>query len=778
MKAKNLKRVLLALLFAGAVALIGCEGDDGDDGAPGASGAPGAPGTTLVDVGTSSPEALAELTVSAEITSATPQVVNFTVVDNFGRGVLGLDALRAEGDLAYTRFNIAKLVAATPVSGDPDSWVNYIRSSTSTPVGEPATERNGTLVDHGDGTYTYTFKTDVTNVTTPVVVTYQPTLTHRVAIQISGVGFNPVNPTFDFVPAGGAVTTRRDIAMTASCNECHGVLAEHGGNRIEVKYCVTCHNPDLVVGVDSLTMPTLVHKIHSANSTYLDSEFAEVTFPTPEFNCLKCHNGADAATPQGNNWQNRPHMDACGGCHVINFGTPVGDPDFDHPGGPQANNAGCKGCHPPDAIEGYHISDNATPNNPKVPAGAVNFTYEISGVTVNASNQPVVVFRILADGTPVTFGAPGTTLLSGFSGSPGFLVAYALPQEGITTPADYNNRGKSAAQPASVTITNVWNGTQGTLAGPDQSGFYTATLNGTADAARFPAGATMRAIGLQAYFTQLAGTNGIEANTSRHTPSVVKAVTGDAARRQVVDNNKCFNCHEWFEGHGGSRTFNIEICTLCHQPNMSSSGRAIDPAKAADRDGDPLTTDPSAATVDLGTSDTSTWPEDTNNLKDMIHGIHSSGFRTFDYEFVRGRNDGIYYNWAEVTFPNNVGNCKVCHIDGTWELPLDSNTLNTTVRTTGAADGMDADHLAVIAARASVPNLTDWVNTPTASACYYCHTDPLVVAHMRQNGGIISVADPAAGDFVQRQDVNTVESCAVCHGPGGQADLEVVHGLK
>jgi hypothetical protein len=49
---------------------------------------------------------------------------------------------------------------------------------------------------------------------------------------------------------------------------------------------------------------------------------------------------------------------------------------------------------------------------------------------------------------------------------------------------------------------------------------------------------------------------------------------------------------------------------------------------------------------------------------------------------------------------------------------------------------------------------------------------------MRQNGGIISVADPAAGDFVQRQDVNTVESCSVCHGPGGQADLEVVHGLK
>lgn len=758
---KGLLFPVLALLLALLLTLAGCEGDDGDDGAP---GAPGAPGTTLVDVGASSPEALAQLTASAEITSATPQEVKFKVVDNFGRGVLGLDALRPQGDLAYTRFIIAKLVPGA--NGEPDSWVSYIRDA----AGMPDTERNGTLVDHGDGTYTYTFKTNVTSVTTPVVVTYQPTLTHRVAIQISGAGLNPVNPTRDFVPSGGAMTTMRDIAMTASCNECHGELREHG-SRIEVKYCVTCHNPDLVEGVDNLTMPTLVHKIHNSDPNYLDSEFEEVTFPTPEFNCLKCHNGADAATPQGDNWKNRPHIAACGGCHAIDFATGVG-----HLGGAQANSSACAGCHTPDLIEGYHISDNATPNNPNVPAGAVNFTYEISGVTVNASNQAVVVFRILAGGTPVIFGAPATTLLTGFTGSPSFLVAYALPQEGISTPADYNNLGKSAAQPASVSITNVWNGTQGTLAGPDQSGFYTATL--TSAAATYPVGATLRAVALQGYFTQAAGTNGIAANTARHTISVVKAVTGDQARREVVDNAKCANCHEWFEGHGGNRVYDMNVCLFCHVPNLSSSGRSIDPARAADRDGDPLTTDPSGATVDLGTSDTSTWPEDSNNFKDMIHGIHAASFRTFDYEFVRGRNDGLYYNWAHVTFPNNVGNCKVCHIDGTWELPLDSNTLNTTVRTTGAADGMDADHLAVIAARASVPNLTDWVNTPTASACYYCHTDSLAVAHMRQNGGIISVADPDAVDFVQRQEVDTVESCAVCHGPGKQADLEVVHGLK
>ena len=98
----------------------------------------------------------------------------------------------------------------------------------------------------------------------------------------------------------------------------------------------------------------------------------------------------------------------------------------------------------------------------------------------------------------------------------------------------------------------------------------------------------------------------------------------------------------------------------------------------------------------LGTSDTWTWPEDTNNLKDMIHGIHASAVRTFDYEFVRGRNDGIYYNWSEVTFPaeDGVRNCLLCHMEGTYELPLADNVLATTVRTTGTDDGLDGDDFA------------------------------------------------------------------------------------
>ena len=81
-------------------------------------------------------------------------------------------------------------------------------------------------------------------------------------------------------------------------------------------------------------------------------------------------------------------------------------------------------------------------------------------------------------------------------------------------------------------------------------------------------------MGLQGYFQVDTDGDG-DANYSLHTPSAVVAVSGDDERREVVDNNNCANCHEWFEGHGGNRVFNMNICTLCHVPNLSSSGRRI-----------------------------------------------------------------------------------------------------------------------------------------------------------------------------------------------------------
>jgi OmcA/MtrC family decaheme c-type cytochrome len=413
------------------------------------------------------------------------------------------------------------------------------------------------------------------------------------------------------------------------------------------------------------------------------------------------------------------------------------------------------------------LTANATENNPNLPTGVPEIAYEITDVTVDVDGYATVTFIITADGTMLDLNNLPDGFVDGDGEAfrwPGFLMSYALPQNGIETPADYNNLGRSAAQPMSVSIGDLVE-----AGGVDCSGGMgcVADFSTTDDA--FPISASLRAIGIQGYFQY--DVDGDESSDySLHTPSDVRHVNGDAIRRTVVDSDKCANCHEWFEGHGGNRVYEVAICTQCHVPSLSTSGRSIDPVDAAD----------SSAAEDLGTANTWTWPEDTNNLKEMIHGIHASAMRDADYEFVRGRNNGIYYNWAEVTFPAEDGtsNCLLCHNEGTYQLPLPANVLETTVRTTSTADGLDGnDYNAVDGARDSLPNDTDWVNTPVSSTCYYCHNNEAALAHMRQNGGIISVADADEADYTQRVDGDSLESCAVCHGEGNIADINEAHML-
>lgn len=744
---------------------------------------PPEPPGSVVDLTTAPDDAVAKLDVRSEITAvsiASPPVVEFTVTTANGTPITGIGALR-EDDNRFVRFTLTKLVPGT--NGDPTERVSYTRDTTNDGSTPPDYDTGSSLVDHGDGHYTFTFNTDVANVTG---VTFEPALSHRVAGQIGSraVPLEAQNLILDFVPVGGDATDTRNIVVMNSCNECHDGLVFHG-RRFVTEYCVNCHNPDLAEGEGDFSF--MIHKIHTSQKfDVLDEgiDYSEVTYPQDIVNCRKCHNGEDEATTDGDNWKNVPNMVACGACHSeVNFET-----GENHVGGAQADNSGCAGCHPASGIEASHVTANATLNNPNLPADVPEMVFGLGAATVDGAGFPTVTFTVTADGEVLDM----NNLPDGFVDADGdafrwptFLMAWAEPQGGIATPADYNNSGRGAAQPMSVSIGNLVDaGAVDCSSGTDCVADFSATGNA------FPPGAMMRAVALQSYFRFDA--DGDESyDYSLHTLSAVMGVTGDDIRREVVDPNKCGSCHEWFEGHGGNRVIGLPLntegpqqallCAFCHNPNLSSGGRSIDPADAADRDGDPLTDDPSSASVDLGTSETATWPENTNNLKDMIHGIHASAFRTTEYEFVRGRNDGIYYNWSEVTFPaeNGVRNCLLCHKEGTYELPLADNVLETTVRTTSTDDGLDGDDFAAVGtARDTVHNATDWVNSPTASACYMCHDSAVAVAHMRQNGGIISVAHADHADFSQRQEVVTVESCVVCHGNGNIADLSVVHGIE
>jgi len=350
---------------------------------------------------------------------------------------------------------------------------------------------------------------------------------------------------------------------------------------------------------------------------------------------------------------------------------------------------------------------------------------------------PVVTFHITRNGSPLALASPvvppNDSTGVAYTGSPSFLLAYALPQDGVTTPSDYNNLGRTSGQPASVSLTGL------TLTGT--SAAYTTTLT-----TAFPAGATMRAIGLQGYWSQSIG--GV--STGRHTPGVVKGVTGDAVRRTVVKSGYnattgapegCLECHLVFEGHGGNRVNNVQLCVMCHNPSNTSSGRTmvITP-----------TTNPDIL-AQFG-SDPLLYPEVPNNMKDMIHGIHSAFFRSrttnpggegIEFTDIRNFRDGALILGNEITFPGTLNHCTKCHVSNSTgttatyrpDVIPDNVLLSTTRVTTGNASETRAD---ILAARASVPNATDLVNSPIAAACYGCHASIPRASHMVQMGGDVS----------------------------------------
>ena len=88
--------------------------------------------------------------------------------------------------------------------------------------------------------------------------------------------------------------------------------------------------------------------ISSGDSDNSEHDYSDVLYPQDVENCLKCHNGNDPATPDGDNWKNVPSEAACTSCHEAP--DPVEYPTF-----PNLT---------ADEIEAAHVTSNSTPNNP------------------------------------------------------------------------------------------------------------------------------------------------------------------------------------------------------------------------------------------------------------------------------------------------------------------------------------------------------------------------------------------------------------------------------
>ena len=725
-----------------ALVLGGCgDGDDGDDGPP---GPPGEPGSGVgVDISNAT-ELTAQIT---DVTVSSPPVVNFQLSDGNGGPVRNLPA-------SSISFTFTKLIPGA--NGEASKWQSYINRIEQPGVGtgtQPQTQAttengaDGSLTDNGDGTYSYTFATDVTNVTTPVPVSWQPSLTHRASFEIRG--FAPVtNPVYDFRPSDGSTSGlfTREIVKTDTCNVCHENLSLHGGARFETQQCVACHNPgstDANSG-NSVDFKQMVHKIHRgeelpsvvAGTDYCIYGFnasmhcyGEVVFPQDIRNCSNCHDSSDTDTPEAANWYTVPTIEGCGSCHDdMNFATGKNHAENDLGLGIVADNSQCVGCHASSPDSRLEVRQA---HRMILQEEAERFSYNILDIQFGGlGTAPLVTFSI----TDPTNGDLPYDLAT----APEILESNLRLTTGWST-TDYFNDGStsSPAQPDRTDI--IVGGALNPAAITNGNGSYTLAAN------IIPAGTAVPITGSGVVTIEGHPAVDIGGEVTEVGPTTAAeffAITDSSpvARREAVDIARCQNCHQKLSLHGDNRNDNINACVVCHNPDATDINRR--PA--------PPTADGKA--------------EESVDFKWLIHKLHAADIVVYGF-------GGSLHDFSHVAYPQRINNCTACHTDDGFYPVDDSQVLATTIST-----GLDP----------TTP-LDDVNITANTAACSSCHTDSAAAAHMQQNGGSMDACQAANGLVTVRVDTcglggtlgpTISEACNVCHGPGSLADVAVTHDIN
>jgi len=754
-RSRNLAALLLVLLFSG------CGGSGGGSTttgvAPPAPPAPAPPGepTDQPSVPYEQAEQLVTVIRSVTIGASGQPSVDFTVADGTNNAIVNVTA-------EDVRFIIAKLQVSS-IGNLKGIWQSYINQIEQPGVG-PGTESRlqataergtaGTFTNNGDGSYNYLFNQDIVDLSAfdPAIVaqaeseglnlSYDPALTHRVSIQFDNA-LVASNPSYDFQPATGAVDQilRALVVSTQSCNGCHEQLAFHGGNRVEVDYCVTCHNTGTTDANSANTMAfsNMVHKIHAGRNLpsvqagepyqiwgFRDSlhDYSDVNYPQDPVNCTTCHSGSatddgrSTATANGDNWTEYSTIEACGSCHD--------DLDFATHYGGQADDGDCRSCHALGGIAGTPQQSHAN----QIAAAARAYRFDIVNVAATAPGQlPVIDFQVVDPGNA---DAPYDILNDEPFVQPGGASRLAVTVGWSTT--DYTNTGNGEDDASTVSIDalaeainlggNVFQVTS-PIAIPDGSlePFVSATGSGAVTLEGHPAETI----------------DGSEERIPVTTPlsyfSIDEANDTPAPRRDVADFQRCAGCHDSLVLHGENRQDNLQMCATCHNPRNT------------DREVRTVAQDPPTDGKD----------EESLDFKTMAHGIHASAMRENPLQIVGFRGFTTYrYTTEEVQYPGRLANCAGCHADQSYALPLADGVLGTT-NDTGSDFSDPAD---------------DIVTSPATAVCASCHDGVVAAAHMESYGG----------DFATTQafldNGTTVEQCASCHGTGEFVDVAVVHDVQ
>jgi len=569
-------------------------------------------------------------------------------------------------------------------------------------------------------------------------------------------------------------------------------------------------------------------------------DFQTVRYPQDTRYCETCHVQGTVSTPTADladSYKLFPSIEACGACHdKVDFATGGSAAAGTLHAGGVADNSLCTTCHGATAqinsgkwqVKAAHVPEGDT--------AAATFQYLVNSVTFSAqggSTYPVVNFaivdptnankpwNILADApfvgvdpgsgkaactgaarlaidlawdtsdytnwkspvpapTPSTWGQPVSLnpLIPGAGGVPAGCTASTLAYGGAAvpaTPAPSTMYGPDANGTFTVVgpalpATPAGNCADGNPCAPIQNvgvvmeGHPAVVLNNYASppvpvtlaGAPITAGAQQQRIPVTSTVAY-----GNTANAFGAAPTVTPV-----ARRQIVDPAKCNVCHNALSLHGGNRNGNTQICVACHNP---------------------ASTDVSQRQALTAPGIDGLW-ERPIDFKQMIHGVHSAneslnyfGVLYTVYGFGGGPTD-----FTSIVMPAgaNVGNCSICHVNksgGFFTSPWVNQTFypgDPLMQPTTTQTGLSKDpSIALLAPGAPGTPGNPIARTATAAACTGCHKTSLALSHMEQNG---------ASDNVTTKDAEgrwmgsgaAVETCLICHGPGGAADIANVHSVS
>jgi hypothetical protein len=702
--------------------------------------------------------------IELEIPSDLLTEVTFSVTDPSG------DPLVPDGSDCETAVDMRWYMAYIP-DGETGEKLNYF--------GRAARDRDGSYTDLGGGVYIYKFGTELpadydVDATTTLAFTARRDLRHprprRGQEPVPGcfapfdLGRTSDNVVHNFIPSGNGEPMPRDIVPTATCNNCHNPIAEHGENYREVQLCTQCHNPELFNEEVNLSYDfgPAIHRVHSSN----EPEVGTVHYPTELNDCQVCHTpggptadrplaaspnpitscgsglgmttlawsadgnveirldsadgklfaqGGPEGSKETGNWV-RDGMDfflldrasgatlqqqnvdltiyGCAGNAPYTYGNADGTVGEAHTAWmARPSRDDCGGCH---AYIDWETGEGH-PGGPQADDEFCSFCHEAdSGEEFDASVAgahtvplaSVVLQGVFVDIKEVTNTGPGQ--------SPTVLFSLTT-KNGNLNPATLDRLLFALSGPNEDFDFYVQENVVGSLFPIGSDWSYT-----------FDAKVPMDAVGSYSVSFEGRVTTVVNEEDERDSAenAVVAVAVTDAepvAYRQIVDDAKCEACHSNLTLHGDNRKNATAYCQTCHRSDVTDERRRVE--------GIPTSV----------------------HFKYMVHKIHR-GAELENLPYIIYGYGNRPHDYSDVHYPGDLRDCGVCHVDGSYNIPLPAGRLPT------------HDPAAYI---------TDM--GPETATCLSCHDSLSAASHAAANTSVIG------------------ESCSICHGEGSTYSVERVH---